>query len=288
MPSKSKSIWAIHAAVLLFGFAGLFGKWVVLPASLIVFGRVFFAALFLVFYILFTKQSFKLKEKKDYFTLFLAGLLLAFHWFAFFYSIQISSVAIGILGVSTFSIFSALLEGLFFKEKMDRRNLIAALLSVVGIYIILPELNLENKVVQGLIWAVFSGLAFALISFLNRKQVQEYSGSIVAFYQDLSATVLLIPILFFVEFKLSLTSIGQLILLGGIFTAIAHSLFITGLSTVKVQKASIIANLEPVYGIFFAILLLNEWPEWNVLSGGAIIVGVAFWVSLKKEDSRDS
>jgi len=288
MPSKSKSIWAIHAAVHLFDNADIFGKWVVLPASLIVFGRVFFAALFLVFYILFTKQSFKLKEKKDYFTLFLAGLLLAFHWFAFFYSIQISSVAIGILGVSTFSIFSALLEGLFFKEKMDRRNLIAALLSVVGIYIILPELNLENKVVQGLIWAVFSGLAFALISFLNRKQVQEYSGSIVAFYQDLSATVLLIPILFFVEFKLSLTSIGQLILLGGIFTAIAHSLFITGLSTVKVQKASIIANLEPVYGIFFAILLLNEWPEWNVLSGGAIIVGVAFWVSLKKEDSRDS
>ncbi len=282
MISKSKSIGAIHIAVLLFGFAGLFGKWVDLPAAIIVFGRVFFAAFFLLFYLFYTKQSFRLTRLNDYLSLFLAGALLAFHWFTFFYSIQISSVAIGILGVSTFSIFSALLEALFFKEKFCYKNLIPALLSVVGIYIILPEFSFENKITQGLFWAIISGLAFAIISFLNRKQVQRYSGSIVAFYQDISATLVLIPVLFLVDFNLNTLGIGQLILLGGIFTAVAHTLFISGLNKIKVQKASVIANMEPVYGIIFAFFLLNERPSLNVLLGGAIIIAMAFWVSLSK------
>ena len=282
MISKSKSIGAIHIAVLLFGFAGLFGKWVDLPAAIIVFGRVFFAAFFLLFYLFYTKQSFRLTRLNDYLSLFLAGALLAFRWFTFFYSIQISSVAIGILGVSTFSIFSALLEALFFKEKFCYKNLIPALLSVVGIYIILPEFSFENKITQGLFWAIISGLAFAIISFLNRKQVQRYSGSIVAFYQDISATLVLIPVLFLVDFNLNTLGIGQLILLGGIFTAVAHTLFISGLNKIKVQKASVIANMEPVYGIIFAFFLLNERPSLNVLLGGAIIIAMAFWVSLSK------
>jgi drug/metabolite transporter (DMT)-like permease len=192
-------------------------------------------------------------------------------------------VAIGILGVSTFSIFSALLESLFFKEKFCYKNLIPAFLSVIGIYIILPEFSFENEITQGLFWAIISGFAFALISFLNRKQVQTYSGGIVAFYQDISATLVLIPVLFLVDFEVNLVGIGQLILLGGIFTAVAHTLFINGLSTIKVHKASVIANLEPVYGIMFAFILLDEFPSWNVLLGGAIIVGMAFWVSLSKK-----
>lgn len=283
METKTKSLLGIHMAVLLFGFAGLFGKWVDLPAALIVFGRVFFAAFFLFFYLIIKKKSLKLKAAKDYLTLFLAGALLAFHWFTFFYSIQISSVAIGILGVSTFSIFSALLEALFFNERFCYKNLIPAFLSVIGIYIILPEFSFENQITQGLFWAIVSGLAFALISLLNRKQVQIYSGSIVAFYQDMSATLVLIPVLFFVEFNLNWTGIIQLILLGGIFTAVAHTLFITGLENIKVHKASVIANMEPVYGIIFAFFLLDEFPSWHVLLGGAIIVGMAFWVSLSKK-----
>jgi drug/metabolite transporter (DMT)-like permease len=286
MKSQIKSIGAIHLAVLLFGFAGLFAKWVDLPAAILVFGRVFFAALFLFLYLLLAKKSFRLKTKKDYGSLFMAGVLLAFHWFTFFYSIQISSVAIGILGVSTFSIFSALLESFFFKEKFCYKNLIPAMLSVFGIYIILPEFSFSNMVTQGLFWAIVSGFAFALISFLNRKQVKKYNGGLVAFYQDLSASLVLFPLLFLLNFQFAWASLGELMLLGAVFTALAHSLFITGLAVIKVHQASVIANLEPVYGIVFAFFLLGEVPSWNVLVGGAIIIGMAFWVSLRKNQNQ--
>jgi len=44
---KNRSLLEIHAAVLLFGLAGLFGKLILLPPTIIVLGRVFFASIFL-------------------------------------------------------------------------------------------------------------------------------------------------------------------------------------------------------------------------------------------------
>ena len=43
MKNKTKSLIEIHIAVLLFGLAGLFGKLISLPSTIIVLGRVFFA-----------------------------------------------------------------------------------------------------------------------------------------------------------------------------------------------------------------------------------------------------
>ena len=42
---KRKNLLEIHAAVVLFGLAGLFGKWLIFSPVLIVLGRVFFASL---------------------------------------------------------------------------------------------------------------------------------------------------------------------------------------------------------------------------------------------------
>ncbi|MBI3413637.1 MAG: EamA family transporter [Candidatus Aenigmarchaeota archaeon] len=41
---------------------------------------------------------------------------------------------------------------------------------------------------------------------------------------------------------------------------------------IKAQTASVIATLEPVYGILFAALLLGEVPESKVIIGGSIIL----------------
>ncbi len=49
----------------------------------------------------------------------------------------------------------------------------------------------------------------------------------------------------------------------------------------KAQKASIIASLEPVYGIVAAILLLGAIPTLRVVIGGGIILGAAFYATVK-------
>ncbi|HEX3047960.1 MAG TPA: EamA family transporter, partial [Bacillota bacterium] len=59
------------------------------------------------------------------------------------------------------------------------------------------------------------------------------------------------------------------------------SLFINGLSNVKAQTASIIASLEPVYGIIFAMILLREIPTLRVALGGVIILGSSLYATVK-------
>ena len=69
----------------------------------------------------------------------------------------------------------------------------------------------------------------------------------------------------------------MLLLLGVVFTALAHTLFIRSMRTIKAQQASIIISLEPVYGIVLAALLLSEIPTVRMLIGGGLILGAAIY-----------
>jgi len=74
--------------------------------------------------------------------------------------------------------------------------------------------------------------------------------------------------------------------LGIVFTAVAHTLFIKELSSVKAQTTSIIASLEPVYGIIFAIFFVNEIPTLRVLGGDIIILGATFYATIRPKEKR--
>ena len=280
---KNKGLLAIHISTFLFGIAGIFGKIIDLHPIIIVLGRVFFASIFLGALLIIKKESIKLKKNKDYLSFFYLGILLAFHWVTFFQAIQISTVAVGLLTFSTFPVFTAFIEPLFFKEKINLLNIILAIITFFGIALIIPNFELDNNITQGAIYGIASGLSFAIISVLNRKYVKQYSSLTIAFYQDFFACLILIPFVFFINFDSKTTDILLLILLGIVFTAVAHTLFINGLKTVKAQIASIIATLEPVYGIILAFILLDEGPTIRIILGGMIIFGTTFYATYKNQ-----
>ena len=66
-----------------------------------------------------------------------------------------------------------------------------------------------------------------------------------------------------------------LLVLGLACTALSHTLFIGALATVSAHTASVIAALEPVYGIVLALAFLGEVPGPWTLAGGALIVAAA-------------
>ena len=63
-----------------------------------------------------------------------------------------------------------------------------------------------------------------------------------------------------------------LLTLGVICTALAHTLFIASMRAITAQSASLVASLEPVWGIVFGVLLLGAIPTASTLFGGAIIL----------------
>jgi drug/metabolite transporter (DMT)-like permease len=273
MTKKRHAVLGIHIAVLLFGLAGLFGKLLVLSPLVIVFGRTFFASITLGIIIFYSKIQLRTQSKKDLIVLILLGLILAIHWITFFHSIQISTVAVGLLSFSTFPLFVTFLEPFFFKERIRLFDISMAGLVFLGLILIVPSFDFQNNVTQGVFWGTMSGFTFAVLSILNRKYVHTYAPIVIVCYQNCIATIILFPFLFTEELALQPTDYVLLAILGIFCTALAHGLFIKGLAYVTAQLASITACLEPVYGILFAFVLLGEIPATRTIVGGAIILG---------------
>jgi drug/metabolite transporter (DMT)-like permease len=281
---RRRSLVEIHAAVFLFGFPGLFGKWLPIPPYLIVAGRVFFAAAALGLVLALRRQSFRVSPFRDLRLLVICGLVLAVHWTLFFKSIQVSTVAVGLLSYSSFPVFTAFLEPLYFREKWDPWSLALGLLTVLGVFLIVPRSGLSNPVFQGVLWGLGAGLTFSFLSLVNRDLAGRLPSLTIAFYQDLVALVLLLPFVILAGFRPDGRTIGLLALLGIVSTAAAHTLFINGMKRVRARTASIISSLEPVYGIVLALVFLKESPSLETLSGGALILAAALTATAR--DSR--
>ncbi len=280
--NKQRSLFEIQIAVLLFGLAGLFGKWLPLPPTLIVLGRVFFASLTLALLLGLTNQHPKISPRTDVLIFALMGAILALHWVVFFKSIQVSTVAVGLLSTSSFPVFTAFLEPLIFRESLEKINIVFAFVCVGGVFLIVPRFDLSDAVLQGVLWGLAAGLSFSVLTIMNRKFAQKYSSLAVAFFQDFFATLILAPFFFFGRRSaLSARFIVLLIILGVLCTAGSHTLFIHGMKRIKAQTASLISSLEPVYGIVFAFLFLREVPSLRTVVGGAVILGAVIIVSLR-------
>ena len=273
-PKQLRGLVSANIAVLLFGLAGVLGKLSLLPAPLIVFGRSFFAGLVLLVVCWLRHISLRPKQTRDGYLLLGQGVLLALHWTAFFQAINVSNVAIGLLSFSSFPLFTAILEPLLLHQRPSRIQIVAALLILPGIFLLVPSFTLQNQTTLGVMWGVLSGASFALLSVTNRWLGRTYSSLMISLYQDGIAAIVLLPIFFFSATGSFWTPHALLILfiLGVVCTALAHTLFIASMRDITAQTASLLASLEPVWGIIFGILLLGAIPTARTLLGGAIII----------------
>lgn len=272
---------SVHLAVVLFGAAGLFGKLLDLPPTLIVLGRVVFASMALGAVLAArrgTGRGARAEGDGPRWGLAALGLLLAVHWVTFFHAIQVSSVAVGLLTFATFPVFTALLEPLLPGERFDGGALLAAMATVVGISLVVPAPDPSDPVTRGAFWGVVSGLTFAVLSIANRGWVRRESALRLAFHQDLWAAVFLLPFAGAAGRWPTPPEWVLLVVLGVVFTAGAHGLFIHGLKGVTAGRAAVVAALEPVYGVALAVVVLGERPGPRTLVGGALVVAAAAWV----------
>jgi drug/metabolite transporter (DMT)-like permease len=279
--SRAESLLEIHGAVVLFGLAGLFGKWLALSPLIIVLGRVVFASLALGLLILATGRSLRVAKPSDRLLFLCLGALLAVHWTVFFLSVQVSTVAVGLLSYSSFPVFTAFLEPALFRKKLDAFNLLFAGICLLGVFLIVPRFACTDAVFRGVLYGLAAGLTFAVLSIVNRLLTARHDSVKIAFWQDSVAALVLLPFLFILHPVLTGKDLGLLLFLGVVCTAGSHTLFIDAMRRQTAQTASIISSLEPVYGIALAYLFLREIPALRTLLGGAVILAAVIVISLR-------
>ena len=278
-------IISILVALPFVSLTGLFGKFLTIAPLLIVQGRSIFAFGTLLIALVFMRKKLFFKDYREWIWLMVSGSILGIHWIAFFEAIQVSTVAIGLLSFASYPLFTTLLEPLFFKEVLRRQNVVAALIVICGLAIMAtsseePNAIISGSVIQGLLWGLLAGFGFSVLTLLNRGYVRNHSPLLLTCWQNGFAALVLLPWSLSESWMISGKDWGLLFILGVICTVGGHTLLINGLRHVKAQIASLlIAGLEPVGAIVFALFLLGEIPSLQTLLGGLLIVGTTFLIT---------
>jgi drug/metabolite transporter (DMT)-like permease len=280
--SPAGALLALHASVALFGFAGLFGKWIAWDPAAIVLGRTVVAAAVLAFVVRWRDGAIGLPDAG----VAANGVVLAVHWCAFFAAIQASTVAIGLLGYASFPLFVPLLERALLGVPLRPRALVDMALVTLGLVLLVPEFSWASRTAHGLAWGLLSGFTFALLTVRTRRMRATQGAARIALWQNAVAAVCVVPFVLATGASpaaLDGRTLGLVAVLGVACTALAHTLFAASLGRVAAATAAMVAALEPVYGIALAALLLHEVPDLPTLAGAGLLVAAAVIASQRTQ-----
>lgn len=281
LDERKTALIQVHLGVLLLGVTAQFSKIIPLSGSTISFGRAVIAAIILIALVKMTEGSLKLKNARDYRNVFILGTLMALHWVTYFFAMQMSTIATGMIALYTYPIFIVLIEPLLHKQKPELKDIFSAVLVLIGIGLLVPDLNLDSEYTIGILLGVLSAVFFAARNIMNRNVFSHYSGTKNMMWQSAVIAIVLFPFeIHHFNSELELSTWLWLLLLGCVFTALPHSLIVNGLRYIKAKTMSLVSCLSPCYGTIFAVYLWSEYPNTQTLIGGALIVSAAIYETL--------
>ena len=263
-----KAFIQLHIAVLLAGLTGVLGKLISLNEGLLVWYRLLLTAPSLWLLALLRKQDVRI-DKRDVWRIFGIGGIAALHWVAFYGSIKYSNVSVSLLCFSAIGFFTAIIEPLILRHRVDVVELLLGLLVIVGIFFIF---QVDPHFKTGIIIGLVSALLGSLFPVLNKRILQRVSPENVTLY-ELSGGFLvltaLMPLYLWLFPAPSLLpgwqDLGWLLILAWACTVLAFNLSMSALQKISAFTVNLSYNLEPVYGILLAFLLFRED---KYLSGG--------------------
>ena len=281
MASKSltKNLIILHITVVVWGFTGILGKLISISAIPLVWYRVLIAFVALFVYFKASKTDIKI-SKNAFLKLFFTGAIVGLHWILFFQSIKLSTVSVALVCLSSLTLFTAILEPLFNRKKIDVLDVFTGLLIIIGIALIF---KFESQYKLGIISGLSCALCASIFSIINAKQIKNRSAPIISFYELAGAWVWIsIYNLLtggFENFSLpGTTDTIYLLFLGVVCTSVAYVAGVAVMQDLSAFKVALITNLEPVYGIILAFIIFgkNEQMTSGFYVGAAIVLTSIF------------
>lgn len=273
---KLGSYLNLHLIVFIWGFTAVLGALISINADALVWYRMLFAAVFLLLFIVYKKESFFVPPK-EFVKLIFVGFLIAIHWIFFFKAIHISNVSVTLAVFSLGAFFASLLEPLFYGRKVLWYEVFFGLVIIAGLGIIL---QVEMNYFEGMIYALVSVIMGVLFTLMNGKLTDKHESSVITFYEFL-AGVIFISIYFLIEnkfnadfFTLSANDWILLLILSSVCTAYAFTASVKVMRILSPYTIMLTTSLEPVYGIILAYFILGgkEKMSFEFYIGALLIV----------------
>lgn len=257
-------------AVFLFGITPLFIKEVSANAFTIGIVRLSIGAAFLYF-LARNKQLHQL-SRKEWLALYLMGFLFGVHWLTYFISVKLSTPSMAILSVSSFGIHMVYLNAIIKKIRPSWINLVTLLLALLGVYLILPDFDLNNDFTTGVLVGLLSAFFFALLPFVQQRHYQ-INAMNRAFGQYVFALPVFLIFTGETEWSLSQLDWVYLAILGLVCTVGAHTLWLRSTTILPTPQTSLIFYLGTPIAMIASALFLNEPMTSSKIAGASLIIG---------------
>ena len=263
--------------VLILGLTGVLGDLISLPAIDLVWYRMLIAFISLFIFLLFKKELFSI-SRKHFLEILGVGVLVAIHWFCFFHSIKISTVSVAVVCLATSSLFSALIEPIFFKRKLLAYEVIMGVIVIIALAFIMGT---EKQYLSGYIYGIIAALLGTLFTLFNAKYINKVGAAKITMIEMLSGVIIFTGLLLFQDnytvfkFNISIKDLTYLIILGTLCTAMVFVWMTEIMRHITPFSLIMAINLEPIYSIILALFIIGdkEIMSTSFYIGSCIIIG---------------
>lgn len=281
MNQGTRNLFILHFIVFIWGWTAVLGKIITLPALQLIWLRVMIALTGIFVFVFYRKTSFAL-DRKTILQLLGIGLIVGLHWICFYGAVKASNVSVTLACFSTGTLFTSLLEPIFFRRRVLWYEIIFGLIVIGALLLIF---NVETQYTLGILLGIGAALTSSVMAVVNSiMSRRQLDVGMISAYEMIGAGICISVFLFSLE-PSTATFSGisgmdwfYLLLLALGCTTVPFVVGVYILKKVSPYTMSLTLNLETIYGILFAFLIFkdSEHMSFSFYTGTGIILAVVF------------
>lgn len=277
----------LHFIVFLWGFTGILGKQIEAEAIRLVWLRMIIASIAVLIYVLYKRKKLRI-TKKALLQFTGVGIIIAAHWVFFYGAIDESNVAVALSCFSVGTLFTAIIEPIFYKRKIRFYEIIFGVIVIASIASIF---SVDTRFSNGIILSILAALGSSLFSVFNGMLVKQHDSSVITLYELALGFLMLSGFLGLTGdfntqfFDFPASDWGYILILSVVCTALPFIISVEIMKHISPYTVTLTVNLEIVYAIAMAYLFWPETEEMNLqfyISAAVLIATVFANAALKK------
>ena len=241
----------------------------------VLFYRFFVSTIFLGIYLKLKRERFLLKNKEILPVCFM-GLLFAISSFTLFISYNYLNIGIASTLLFVYPIMVAMINFIFFREKLSFFTIISILFAVFGIFLLSKTNDGGTISLIGVTFVIISALSYSVYMIaINKSKVSNLSPSKLTFY-------VLIFALIFISLKIlvndnlilpnSISNFENILGLAVFPTVISFISLSMAIRLIGSTYTAVLGALEPLTGVMVGILAFNEIITNRILIGIILVL----------------
>jgi drug/metabolite transporter (DMT)-like permease len=225
----------------------------------------------------------------------LSGFFLSLHFFSWIQSLEYVPVSASVIVVNSSPLWVIFLSFIFFREVINRKQLLGLLLSLMGVFVIASEDTTDffpDTFQEGVILALFGAIMVAFYLMIGKRMRSRYNvGNIpYTYFVNLFCTLFLFIYSLLLSEEVWVFPVSDLIWFLSLAigpSLLGHALYSYAMKRLSAQVVSLSVLGEAVGASILSIIFLSEILTERILIGG-LLIGMGIIIALYAESRNEN